>query len=578
MGLAENRLLRHLYLWFGFSLCILPQARAENSVTWFVRMQHLVVPLRSKVEPEVVSDYMNRTVELTFARLRKSEIRHLVAQVKSGAGKVIWVRNRGRRTRILLRFDFKNMLVLHSVASKPRRFVMDVGTCRYMLPAAPWAEFSKRVQDESSRKILLSSERLLKSGHAQDAVAALEKLAMHSDDSGLMACIRLADIAMLAAQPAKAGLMAETCLHRSRVLNSRVESLAMLRVISYRGYLFSTNLDLQLADLEPEPGSTDWITQEYYYQLARTRYARGEFEKSLSRAVMLSKAFKGSKRAEQISPMAINAMERIVEQGKKVGKYASISEALLDGVRWIHPIPAGRFVRLVRITADALIKAGAPRMAADLLTWYLRSVAGKRVDVGVLKVLSLAFLKIGDSYRAGRTLDFLVAQHPGKNSSADVLEIRAKVLKSEGRQQDATDTLVAALGVATDPVIIKRVAFKVGYLFQGSGDFKRGLELVSGAIEKVEKKKKDSKFFDLLLLQGDLAYSLKNSEVATRAYEAFVRLNPKDSRRQMVLYRLQRLGRNVIEFMDPDDLKDTSVWSKANDVLRQSGLLAGSLP
>ncbi len=577
MALGSKSILRFLFIWFSANFCMIAPVKAENSVTWFVRMQHVVVPLRTKTKPKVKVDALARTVHLSFDRLRASEVRHLRAQIRTGGGKVLWARNKSSKTEVLLGFSFNNMLVLHSVESKPRRFVMDVGTCRYLLPEAPWSDFSSQVDDRPSQKILQFSERQLALGTPQKSVSRLEKLATSSSDKGLLACMRLADIAMLERQAVKAGLMAETCLHRCRALNSKLEPLAMLRMISYRDRLFSKQLLLQLADLEPEPGSTDWVTQEYYYQLARVHFARGEYEKSLARAVMLSISFKGSRRASDVSPLALAAMERIAKQGKRAGKFASVAGALLDGVRWIHPIAPVRFVRLVRTTADALLKAGAPRMAADLLTWYLRSMAGKKVDDGVLKLLCRAFLKVGDSYRAGRTLDFLVAQDSRKSYRSDVLELKAKILFAEGRKQDAIDTLAAALQVAADPELIKRVAYKTGCLLHDS-NAQRGLDIVTGALSKLSKVKKDHGFSELLLLQADLAYSLGKKEIASPAYESFIRLNPRDDRRQMALYRLQRMGKSIIGLMDPEDLNDTSVWSQAGDVFRQSESLLGGRP
>ena len=95
------------------------------------------------------------------------------------------------------------------------------------------------------------------------------------------------DDALLEGQVAKAGLMADTCLHRTRALNSPVEKLAVLRMIAYRGYLFSAQLELQVADLEPEPGSTDWLSEEYYFQLSRLHFARGEYKKALAERIKL---------------------------------------------------------------------------------------------------------------------------------------------------------------------------------------------------------------------------------------------------------------------------------------------------
>ena len=110
---------------------------------------------------------------------------------------MVWVRNKGRKTTMLLRFACRNILVLYSIEKNPRRFVMDVGTGRYLLPEAPFAKFSERVKDDFAKKTFLLSERLLTAGRAHEAVEKLEKLASRSDDAGLMACIRLADIAMI---------------------------------------------------------------------------------------------------------------------------------------------------------------------------------------------------------------------------------------------------------------------------------------------------------------------------------------------------------------------------------------------
>jgi len=556
----------------------------------FQRVIRINLPLADRDRVSVSVDSISQTVEVRcgdFPIARQAELKELLAMEN---GTLLGVQQKKGETILTFILPVPNLQAIARASSTTREIYIELGSGRFLFPDNRSAHFSPLLpKDFPDRAKIIEVEQQIARGEHKTAHDTLEKLIGRAGGTAILACLLLMDLESptLAGKP-KMNDLSIRCLGRAKNIRHPLLPLAQMRSWAYTGEFLKLSEE-QLEGIVDYPlKALTWYQEMALYERARLYIARGLLDKAFDDYLLLFTAFPDTSLERQIEPQLERILRQLIETWTKEGRYAHLGARILDAIMSYRVIADDDLTRYALLAAQVFDKAGLKKDKLDILMWRLKKTNADQITPDLIREVSATFIDSGDVRKGEITLDFWRGLDKAVVNKAYYRYLRAKVAVLKSDPEQAMLRYQEAVQAGDDPKVVLDAALEAATMLREQKKLPEALDILGKALRVPRVERQEERYTDLTIMLADLAYDLKQTELALHTYRVFVKQYPKDPRVSMARHRIAQLSANPMEALDAqmhrgeasdkdkDKDKKPDVWEDASEVFFRTSLFRAS--